>query len=480
MKEANPFKEKLFNHTIPVSDGLWSRIEAELPASPERKRLPLFLIAFTMLLMVAAGTIFWFAVNNPTIKEQQTPQHNKTIPAEQKPATTPTTLPEASPPTSDVIKPSELNYTEESIAVFSASKFKHDQPISGNISTNQKHNSNLKSATGVAAKFQNNITSPLNNNSNQTHDRTNSANALNVINVEDVTFANNSFSNRYILYSQFISSLPFQEIKLLNSLQSLNDLLSIKPDPSCYKFTGQEGKSNLSIDLFAGPGISPRSFKNTSAESTLYATARNETETSRYAWSAGGRVNLKLNNELAVRLGVTYDQTGDVFDYTDTLATKQSTTIDSFFAADGTFQYAETRTILIFGTLIKKIHNRYHHLDIPLLASYELPMGRGTLMLNMGPVINLMTSYRGQILDSSLAPQHITPGEPNALKAYKNYVGLSLYLGVGALIPVNENISALIEPRFMYRINPVTTDEYPLKEYRHFGGVNLGIRYHFN
>jgi hypothetical protein len=179
-------------------------------------------------------------------------------------------------------------------------------------------------------------------------------------------------------------------------------------------------------------------------------------------------------------LGVLYEQTGDIFDYIDTLATQRSTRIDSFFAADGTFLYAETNSVLIFGTLIKKIHNRYHHLDIPLLASYELPMGRATLMVNAGPVINLMTSVRGQILDAGLVPQHITQGEANQLHAYKTNVGLSVYLGAGALFPITKNISGLVEPRFLYRIRPVTLDTYQLKEHSHFAGLNLGIRYHLN
>ena len=40
MKEQNPFKEKLYQHTLPVSDELWGRIEAQLPAQVDKKRFP--------------------------------------------------------------------------------------------------------------------------------------------------------------------------------------------------------------------------------------------------------------------------------------------------------------------------------------------------------------------------------------------------------------------------------------------------------
>ena len=101
-------------------------------------------------------------------------------------------------------------------------------------------------------------------------------------------------------------------------------------------------------------------------------------------------------------------------------------------------------------------------------------------MLNAGPVLNLTSTQRGQILDPSLEPKHITPGEPDYLDAYKTSLGVSLYLSAGLIIPISDQISGLVEPRYLYRINPVTVDSYPLKEHRHYAGLNLGIRYHFN
>ena len=109
-----------------------------------------------------------------------------------------------------------------------------------------------------------------------------------------------------------------------------------------------------------------------------------------------------------------------------------------------------------------------------------MPLGRTTFMINAGPVLNLTSSYRGQILDPGLIPQHITPRASNHIEAYKTNLGMSLYLSAGALIPFSEAFSGLIEPRFLYRINPVTVDNYPLKEHRHYAGLNIGIRYHFH
>ena len=259
-----------------------------------------------------------------------------------------------------------------------------------------------------------------------------------------------------------------------------SEIASFHPDPNCYKFSGNTDKYALSADIFAGPGFSPRSFEDTAGESSIYADARNATEQNQYSWTAGGRVNLLFRNGLGVRLGLTYTQAGDIFDYTDTLATQSTTKVDSFFASDGTFLYADTSRVLIFGSLIKKIHNTYRYLDIPLLASFELPFDRSIFMINAGPVFNLTSSHEGQILDSSLHPASITPGEPGEIPVYKTNLGLSLYIGAGIVFPLTDHISGLVEPSFLYRMKPVTLDSYPLKEHRHHASLNLGIRYHFD
>ncbi len=287
-----------------------------------------------------------------------------------------------------------------------------------------------------------------------------------------------------IAYSRSTYATPFLPLTVMDQLKAgatlkKKTMKRIKPDPNCYKFSPKGGRYFFSVDAFAGPGFSPRSFSENGGESPFYMQARKTTERNQYAWSAGARFNMHLHNGVSIRLGLLYDQAGDIFDYTDTLATQSTTRIDSFFSADGTFLYADTNRVLIFGTLIKKIHNTYRHLDVPILFGYEIPMGRSTLMINAGPVFNLTTSYEGQILDPMLHPRHITPGEQGVLSAYKTSVGLSLYLGAGALFPLTDHLAALVEPRLLYRVKPVTIKSYPLEEHRHFAGLNLGLRYFF-
>ncbi len=435
MKDQNYFREKLFNHTIPVKEDIWKHVEANLP--PKRRRIPFLWLSLAGFLLLGASAIGVTIMQN-TVSPDAPAEHNsieKALPAH------PTSAENEF--ANKISEPTKIASTET-----------HKVALSSTDKTKQKY-------------------------TRQKLSRLNSVPAYNAssdaVNADHILPAN-TYSNDI----KVVSGLEPLDLSLLMREPSSYKMAKIKPDPSCYKFRGKNGKNALSIDVFAGPGFATRKFDPTEGSTSPYATARNQTEKSKYVWGAGARINLTLQQGFAVRLGISLEQIGDVFNYTDASATQSTTQIDSFFAADGTFLRADTNRVLIFGKLIKKIHNRYTHLDIPLLLSYELPMGRSTLMINAGPVLNLTSSVRGQILDPTLNPVHITPGEPDELKAYKNNLGLSLYLGAGALFPLTDNISALVEPRLLYRINPVTLDSYPLKEHRSTACLNLGIRYHFN
>ena len=484
MKNENPFKQKLYHHTMPVSDDLWNRIESHLPVTGRRKKFPFLMLALTSILLIAAAFLLW-----PSDKINPAPdknhKENKGIPDTPHSQTTTDDISATQTLPSDQLSATLLTSTGEissqastisltSTSSSSSLEFGDDPQV---LSTS---NSIPNRSSGAGDKINSDISfSP--SNKMETASNTTSLSS----DTESFSLAEEHAARReaYILkntqFNSIVSALPFGFIDMGEEETHVGDILAIKPDPSCYKFTGAEKRSNVSVDLFVGPGYGPRSFTNTTTETIQYAEARDKTENNRYVMSAGARINLNLNEEIAVRAGFIYEVIGDVFNYSDSAATRSRTEIDSFFSANGTFLYADTIRILEPGTHVKRIHNRYHHLDIPLLVSYEMPMGRSRLMINAGPVLNLTTSYRGQILDPMLVPRHITEGASQQLKAYKNNLGLAIYLGAGALVPISKRISGLIEPRFLYRLKPVTLDNYPLKERRHFAGLNLGIRYHF-
>ncbi len=481
MKDQNYFKEKLFNHTAAVPDELWHKIESQLPAN--KKRFPFFWFTLAAGTVLTATLIMW----NPT-RNQDTIPEKPAIEEKTDTIATAVSLPLSTEPspTTEVLA-SGISETHNASSTVPANS------VSANTSSAITISANNSSANNISATSKTSST-PSEKNSKKTKNATNqntfstdsgntthNRNRKNDIASHSSTFDLISESAPASVRSDInIDALPPSGINLITDEEDLITISGIRPDPSCYKFTGESTISPLSLDVFGGPGISPRSFQDVAGELAFYKAAREATEARQYAWSVGARVNYNLKQGYALRVGLLYQQNGDVFDYTDSLATQTTTRIDSFFAADGSFLYADTSRVLILGTLIKKIHNRYTHIDVPLIFSYELPLGRSTIMLNAGPVINLTSNYKGQMLDPGLVPRHFSSNQQNAIKVYKNNVGLSLYLGAGLILPINEHFSALVEPRFLYRVNPVTLDGYPLEEHRHYAGLNVGLRYHFH
>lgn len=462
MKDEKIFREKLYHHTVPVRDGLWEAIEAQLPPKEDRRAFPLFWFTlFGATLLGGALMIGLFTADDnvlsPVSKVNTSSQVDKAANLQRA---------EANSSLDQPTTPVNTNETSEnSIGIPGAERSVGEMQKNKSPETAGSKNSNIKRGKNQVITFSaghNQIVHDQIVNEEEVH----LANAIPGIGLDSRNETN-------------ISLLPLSAVKLSNSTTEAVFNSRFKPDPNCYKFAGPGSKFAITADLFGGPGFSPKTYEDNSSDSN-YADARKATESNQYAWSVGARINLHHRSGLAGRIGFTYTQAGDIFDYTDSLATQSTTRIDSFFAADGTFLYSETSQVLILGTLIKKIHNTYRYYDIPLILGYEVPLGRSTLMLNAGPVFNLTSSHEGQILDPMLHPRSITEGEPGSIDVYKTSLGLGIYLGAGMLFPLTDHLSGIVEPSFLYRLKPVTLDNYPLSEHRHYAGLNVGIRYHFN
>jgi len=477
MKRENVFKEKLYQHTMPVRDGLWDAIEAQLPAKKDQRIFPLFW--FTLFSATLLGGVLMLGVFNQknlnthpanlpqtSIADASMADEEKQNAQQTAPSTNESTQESnTTSSTDDITNTTSSNNTIINNSSSQTSNQKNNKSTGRNQVTPVVKRGTTSKSTSISASMDNSVDS---DNISSSSSSSTLALASNV-------------SNRNHANNEAIDFLPQQDVYLEVEESEMATVSMLKPDPNCYKFSGTGNKLVLSADVYGGPGFSPKSYTHTNDESSIvYADARKATENNQYAWSIGARVNLQHRSGFTGRIGINYTQVGDLFDYTDSLATQSTTVTDSFFAADGTFLYTETTQKLILGTLIKKIHNTYRYLDIPLIIGYEMPMGRSTILVNAGPVFNLTSSHEGQILDANLHPRSITEGDAGAIDVYKTNIGMSLYLGAGYLFPISDQFSGLIEPSFIYRLDPVTLDSYPLQEHRHYAGLNVGIRYHFH
>ena len=486
MTEKNFFKEKLYHHTLPVHEGLWQSLEAQLPPEETQKRFPVFWITlFGTALLGGALMIGLFTQPSKTVPSTPAP-----VPGNEVITSSPiidhvseeADLTGDSALSSDANDASSSNTTTpaESITESTVSNNLTEKAAlksgTGKTSTQQKTNQQKSNQTGSASTASalqqaSGIIAPA----TSTTDLASSATT-----VQDIAADRSSDDEASMLPYRNMTTTSLLPMADMNAATALDMMAGIAPDPNCYKFGDIGPHYAFSVDILGGPGFSPKTYEKNGGETADYIQAREDTEKHQYGWSLGARLNLHHRSGLTARLGLQYTQVGDVFDYTDSLATQSTTRIDSFFAADGTFLYTEVTQVLIDGTLVKKIHNTYRYLDIPLLIGYEMRLGRNIVALNAGPVFNLTHTYEGQILDSMLHPRSITPGKPGAIDIYKTNVGMSIYLGAGLLFPLSDRLSALVEPSYLFRLKAVTLNSYELKEKRGYAGLNLGLRYHIN
>src|SRR6187549_1472111 len=101
MKNKNIYREKLYHHTVPVREGLWEAIEAQLPPKKEERVFPLFWLTLFASTLIGGALMLGIVHKN---------QANNTLPAIQLPTTNQATT-ETTQTYSDAIESAEANST---------------------------------------------------------------------------------------------------------------------------------------------------------------------------------------------------------------------------------------------------------------------------------------------------------------------------------------------------------------------------------
>ena len=119
-------------------------------------------------------------------------------------------------------------------------------------------------------------------------------------------------------------------------------------------------------------------------------------------------------------------------------------------------------------------NNRLHLLEVPLLASYELPGRRLRLSINAGPVLNLVTGVSGQFLH----PASRQPLDLADRGQYRRHTGLGWTTSLTTTYTVGKQRTTqlLLEPFFKHYPGSFTTPAAALTERYWVAGLQLGLR----
>lgn len=124
----------------------------------------------------------------------------------------------------------------------------------------------------------------------------------------------------------------------------------------------------------------------------------------------------------------------------------------------------------------KDIYNTYRLLDIPILLSYQYPLGKWQLGLEAGALVNLSLKTEGIIADENFEDVDI---EGRQSELFKSKLGLNYQFGLSVSRRLFDRFDLRLAPTLRYFPTDFSVASYELsQEYLLLGG-NLGLRYNF-
>ena len=220
------------------------------------------------------------------------------------------------------------------------------------------------------------------------------------------------------------------------------------------------------FEFYAGPDYAFQSLQDTA--NSAYLQKRKESTSFKSGFSAGVRYTKVFNNSMSVRGGVNYSQINEKFNFNQGNIVQVTWILN----ANGDTIGSYTTT----GTRYKTTINRYRSIDIPILIGYELGNGKLHANINAGPVINIYSWQKGDVLDASGNPVSITTGKSSSPYQFKTNAGIGFIGAVSVYYKLNDRLHLMAEPYFRYNLSSMNKESITLKQKYQTAGLRLGIR----
>lgn len=239
-----------------------------------------------------------------------------------------------------------------------------------------------------------------------------------------------------------IAALPLLPLEITERDPGIGPVRARDNDP-----LRASGRNRLSGEVLFGAAYANQSFGSRGGEAQRLRDLREVSEFPEVSYQFTARLRYRLHGRLHLLTGLTYAELRNQIEYERTNAT---------------------------GKELVRSNNRIRMLEVPLLASLELPGRRLRLNLNAGPVVHLTTGVSGQYLD----PDSVVPLELNADGLYRRDPGLgwTASLTTTYLIGKQRTTQLLLEPFFKHYPRSFTGGDAALSERYWVAGLQLGLR----
>ncbi len=499
------FKEKIRDHSMPYSDMLWSKIDAEINPVKEKSRwFPFLLFGLFALLMI--GGFFWYNSSNLISRpadDSDLSLENNTFNFQSETAISDEELTEKINHSLQTGKLESLNIeTTSSIQKtqlgLSSDIDKNRITHSTEVAKNKETQSSQLSRSSQFSESSNSSRSGLSN-TNEPHsiakgnqisiEKTdNTAQQRSFLGIDEIVNGTKIFASNDM--SSTIDNLALKKIEQIDYLGFTPRMLSSQNESSrslampCgeYNNTNCEDlyvlKSGWFGEIYYTNEYAIRKFRARTPEYSDYKNIRDESELELYSFSTGFRAQFLSSKGVSFKTGINYSQINELYRFTDPESGRYKEVI---IRDEVTGQIIDSISYYIPGEERVRTYNRYKMLDVPIIFGFEsLRTNKLSYSVNAGVYFNLMFRQRGQFMAPN-ANQDVwfTSNQPGAYKAYKTRIGISYYTSIGGIYHWSDKWDVFADVSMRFYPDSFSLDDYFLIQKYTVVGLNTGLRYKF-
>jgi hypothetical protein len=258
------------------------------------------------------------------------------------------------------------------------------------------------------------------------------------------------------------------EVALLKKSNLISLKLNAKPFPKltipCPDFNNKENSSYL--DIYSSVDFINRQFSDSA--NSIYLKNRNEVTTSQLSFSAGLRYVKEFGSHFNFSAGLNYSQINEQFKFS------KGNIIQIIYVTN-----ASGDTVDIYqteSTRYKTTYNKYRTIDLPISIGYGWKINKWDFIANAGVVMNIISFYKGDILNSDLQPIAMNASALSKAYQLKTNIGLGFIGSMSIVHPINNKFSLFTEPYFRYNFSLMNKETTHFKQRFTTTGLRLGVR----
>jgi len=258
------------------------------------------------------------------------------------------------------------------------------------------------------------------------------------------------------------------EAMLLKKSNLISIKLNAKPLSKltipCPDFNNKEKKSYL--DVYSSVDFINRQFADSA--NSIYLKNRNEVTKSQLSFSAGLRYVKAFDNHINFTAGLNFSQINEQFKFS------KGNIIQIIYVTN-----ASGDTIDIYqteSTRYKTTYNKYRTIDLPITIGYGWKKNNWDFIVNAGVIMNIVSFYKGDVLNSDLQPIGINASTLSKAYQLKTNIGLGCTGSLSIVHPINNKFSIFGEPYFRYNFSLMNKETMHFKQRITTSGLRLGIR----